>query len=114
MKNLKVEQNNINNMTKFDDVKKKIENLTKEENCAKLKKGVKELHTFLETIPIKKVFRKSYIDFYEVLGYDENGNEIIGEKIGKISIQEYKQHKKKIEALRKEANIEELKTYLEK
>ena len=100
-------------MTKFDDVKKRIENLVQEENCDKLKKKVKELHSFIETYPIKKAIRKTYIDFYEVLGYDHNQNEIIGPKVGSISKEDYKKNKDIIEQLRKEANSEELKKYLE-
>ena len=101
-------------MTKFEDVKRKIENLVNEENCDKLKKKVKELLSFIETYPIKKATRKTYIDFYEVFGYDSEGNEIYGPKIGKISIKEYEQNKEIIERLRKDANSEELKKYLEK
>lgn len=101
-------------MTKFDDVKKKIKNLVKEDNCDKLKEGVKKLHTFIETYPIKKVIRTplGYIDFYEIVGYDSEGNETLGPRIGKISIHEYNKNKKIIESLRKEADSEELKKYI--
>ena len=110
--NLKMTKNITTNMTKFDDVKKKIENLVDEENCDKLKRKVKELYTFIETYPIKKATRKTYIDFYEVLGYDSEGNEIYGSKLGKISRESYEKNKEIIEKLRKDANIKELKKYL--
>jgi len=100
-------------MTKYNYIKRKIDTLFHEEDCPKLKKGVKDLHTFIHTYPIHKFIKPEKVIFQEVLGY-KDGSEILGEKLGFISRIDYEKHKEIIEKLRKEANIDELKKYLEK
>ncbi|MFX0132060.1 MAG: hypothetical protein ACFFDN_00310 [Candidatus Hodarchaeota archaeon] len=108
---MKTEENNIPHMTKFNDVKKKIDNLAKEENCPKLKKGVRELHTFIHTYPFHKIIQPKKVIFHEIIGY-KDGTEILGKRLGYISRIDYEQNKEIIEKLRKEGNIEELKNFL--
>lgn len=103
---------------KQDDVKNWIEKLSKEEDCDKLKKGIRELNNKIGTYTIKKINRGSYFDFYEIIGnhYDDFKKKTVddlGPKLGKIPKDIYEKHKEEIERLRKCSYKKELMEFIE-
>ncbi len=68
----------------------------------------------LEKPKIKKIVRgHNWVYFYLVLSFDKDGNEVLGESIGKIASETYKQNKIEIKELRISGKIEELKKFME-
>ena len=98
--------------TFFEEIKRifKIEN-----NEERLENYDQLVSNLIEKPKIKKMKRGyNWIYFYLLLGYGEDGNEILGEQLGKIHKDIFKENKKEIEMLRKTGKIEELKKYFKK
>lgn len=97
---------------------KRLRSLFKElseiDDCDILKEKLKIYASGASQYPIKKIIRPNLIEFYPIVGKNENYREIPGEKIGKLSIKLYNENKKDIEILRVLGLIEELKTLIKK
>lgn len=109
LNNIEIKNNNV----KEQEIKNKIKELVKEEDCDILKEKLQELAKRVDTYVIFKVNRKTYLDFYEVTGYT-NRSEDIGPKIGKLSKELYDANKDQIEKLRIAGDKDQLKKLINK
>ena len=80
-------------------------------NIKRLENYDKLAYIIIKKPKIKKMGEFNWVYFYPVLGYDNEGNEILGPRLGKIHKDIFKTNKKEIEKLRAAGKIEELKKY---
>ncbi|KKN37586.1 hypothetical protein LCGC14_0761920 [marine sediment metagenome] len=98
---------------KFQEVKNEILRIAQISDPLKVVEEVKKLHYELFERPkIKRpVKRGNFYYFYLIKSYDKKGHEILGKKLGRISIQDYEENEEIIEQYRKAGNIEKLQKY---
>lgn len=106
------EESNVSNVRE-QDIKNKIKELSKEEDCEILKEKLTDLAKSIDKYSIKKIAREKYYEFWEITGYTDRIRDY-GEKLGKLSKEQYEHHKNEIEKLRIAGDKEEFKKLIHK